>query len=334
MSDLVTTLSVHRHFRLRARFPGSSPATVRAVDGVSMTIERATIHGIVGESGCGKSTLAALLGGLTAPTHGSVVFDGRDLADYRGGAWRRLRRRIQIIYQNPVASLDPRIPVLKQVHEALVIHRIGETAGRLARAAELLTEVGIDESMHSRIPGRLSGGQAQRVAIARALAVDPQLLIADEPVSALDVSIQAQILRLLGRLRRDRGISIVLISHDLRVVRVMADTVSVMYLGRIVETGSSTELFASARHPYTRALLAAVPDIALDARLDSSLIAGEPTSPMRIPPGCRFAPRCPRASELCRSDDPEATEASPAHTFWCHHPHGPDRVTRAEGAAS
>ena len=263
------TDQVFCYFKARgSSFLSFKKVYIKAVDGVSLAVPKGLIHGVVGESGCGKSTLANLLILMLRPTGGSVRYNGKDVSMLRGKAWRALRRDIQMIYQNPIGSLDPRLPIRDQIIEALTVHRIGAKKERAARAAELLSMVGIDKSMHHRIPGRLSGGQAQRVAIARALAVEPQVLVADEPVSALDVSVQAQILQLLDSLRERTGISIVLISHDLRVVCNMSDLVTIMYMGRVVETGPTQKVFQRPMNPYTKALIHAVPDIAMDSQRD------------------------------------------------------------------
>ncbi|QBF32663.1 ABC transporter ATP-binding protein [Thalassococcus sp. S3] len=280
----------------------SQPRTVRAVDGVSFRIQKGETFAIVGESGCGKSTLARLLMRLLAPTSGEVVFDRRAVGSASGTALRDLRRDMQFIFQDPFSSLNPRLTVGALVGEPLEVHAPDlSVAERRVRVAELLTKVGLLPEHAGRYPHEFSGGQRQRIGIARALASDPKLIIGDEPVSALDVSVQAQIVNLLSDLRRDLGLTLVIIAHDLAVIRHMSDRVAVMYLGRIVETGRVEDVFASPRHPYTQALLASIPARG-GARADK--LEGEMPSPLAPPSGCRFHTRCPHARPACAADDP------------------------------
>jgi peptide/nickel transport system ATP-binding protein len=300
---LLEARSLSVHFPL----PGSASA-VRAVDAVSLELRRGETLALVGESGCGKSTLARALVGLRAPTAGEVRFEGTPLGPLGTRARRALCRRIQMVFQDPDASLDPRRTVASAVAEAVELH---EALGRDAlegRVLELLTSVGIDGTLRARYPHELSGGQKQRVCIARALAPRPDLLVCDEAVSALDVSIQAQIINLLAELRDRFGLTYLFITHDLRVVRQLADRVAVMYLGQIVEVAPARELFERPEHPYTRALLAAVPSLDAARRTSAPVLAGDVPSPAAPPSGCRFHPRCPHVMDRCRREAPTLYE--------------------------
>jgi peptide/nickel transport system ATP-binding protein len=278
---------------------------VHAVDGVSFAIGRGTTLALVGESGCGKSTVARLLVGLYAPTRGRVVFGGHDTADLAGAELRRLRRRMQMIFQDPYASLNPRWKVLDIVAEPLREHGlvVGRDAQR-ARVGELLHAVGLAEADAEKFPHQFSGGQRQRISIARALATQPEFLVCDEPTSALDVSVQAQVLNIMKDLQREQGLTYLFISHNLAVVRHVSDEVGVMYLGRLVELAPKSELFATPRHPYTRMLLDAIPDIAMTGR-SRTPVQGEVPNPLDPPAGCAFHPRCPHANARCSSERPE-----------------------------
>lgn len=292
--------------RVHYGLPQKNP--VRAVDGVDLTLEQGETLALVGESGCGKSTLARALAGLETPTQGAIRFLGEPLPPFPSLARRARCRELQMVFQDPNASLNPRLTIQSAIAEPLEIHP-GPTGKRLnrreriARVLELMGEVGLDPTLRLRYPHELSGGQRQRVCIARALAVRPKLLILDEAVSALDVSVQAQILNLLLDLKRELSLSYLFITHDLRVVRHIADRVAVMYLGRVVELGTTAEIFASPAHPYTRALLASVPEIG--ASTPVTPIQGEPPSPANPPPGCHFQTRCPEVMPRCRTATPE-----------------------------
>jgi len=285
-----------------------------AVDGVTLHLHRGETLGIVGESGCGKSSLARLLAGLAQPAAGRLTFDGAPMPAPDSPAWRALRRRVQMVFQNAGGALDPRLTVRTQVREPLMIHRLPDPD---ARTAEVLGQVRLGEHLWDRYPGELSGGQMQRVVIARALALRPDLLVLDEPVSALDVSIQAQIVNLLAALQRDLGLTYVFVSHDLGVVRHVADRVAVMYLGCVVELAPKAALFDSPRHPYTRALLAAIPVPDPSRRRPRFALPGDPPSPQKPPSGCRFHPRCPLAIDRCRTEPPALRALGPTDVA-CH----------------
>ncbi len=299
------------------RFPvrdalGRRAGAVHAVDGVTLSVAEGEVLAIVGESGCGKSTLGRLMLNLITPDAGTVRFGGDDLTKLSAAALRARRRDMQLIFQDPFASLDPRMTVEQAVAEPLRLHRIVPRDQERARVADLLSRVGLRPELARRWPHEFSGGQRQRVAIARALASQPKLIVGDEPVSALDVSVQAQVVNLLSDLIRDLGLTFVLISHDLGVVRHVADRVAVMYLGRIVEEGPADAVLSAPKHPYTRALLAAVPGHGTKA----PPIEGDVPSPIAPPPGCRFHTRCPYAEAICRETPPELT--APPHRVACH----------------
>jgi oligopeptide transport system ATP-binding protein len=294
-----------KHFPVQTGLLGRGSGTVKAVDGVSFEVRAGETFAIVGESGCGKSTIARLLLRLIEPTAGHLQFEGRDLVQLPAAELRRLRARLQIVFQDPYGSLNPRMTVGDMLAEPLMLHAVVPPAQRPARVAELLSLVGLRPDAADRYPHEFSGGQRQRLAIARALAAEPKVIVCDEPVSALDVSIQAQILNLLADLQRRFGLAYVFISHDLAVVRQIATTIAVMYLGRFVETGPATAVFETPRHPYTRALLAAAPLPMPGARVREAAVAGDVPSPLDAPPGCHFHPRCPHAIERCRSEVPQ-----------------------------
>ena len=298
---------------------------VRAVDGVDLNVLRGQSVGLVGESGSGKTTLGRAVVGLARPSSGTVVFDGEDVWSLGRDAQKRLRRRVQMVFQDPYASLDPRMTVGKSIAEPLEIHRLGSRADRTSKVARLLETVGLHPTHADRYPHELSGGQRQRVGVARALSLDPDLVVADEPVSALDVSIQAQIVNLLQELQRELGLTSILIAHDLAVVRHVSDAIAVMYLGRIVEWSRAADLYREPRHPYTVALLSAVPipDPVVEATRERIVLRGDIPSPAAPPPGCPFHTRCWLREQLgnpeaCSSEVPPLRSMRSGHLVACH----------------
>lgn len=306
-----------RHFPLAGGFFKKTTKSVKAVDGVDLTIRDGETLGLVGESGCGKSTLGRLLVRLDEPTSGEIIFCGHNISEIDEGRLKDVRRNIQMVFQNPFSSLNPRKTIGDTIMEPLVVHGVGDASSRRQRAMELLDIVGLRREHYSRYPHQFSGGQRQRIGIARALALEPKLIICDEPVSALDVSIQSQILNLIDDLQRSFGVSYLFISHDLRVVEHVSDRVAVMYLGRIVEEASVADLYRSPRHPYTQALLAAVPIPDPSIEQPDIVLEGGVPNPISPPSGCHFHPRCPLATEQCRSQMPELTEGIPGHKVRC-----------------
>ncbi|NUT33389.1 MAG: ATP-binding cassette domain-containing protein [Hamadaea sp.] len=294
---------------------------VKAVDGVSLAVPRGKTYGLVGESGCGKTTLGRALLRLTEPTSGSMLFDGVDLATLTSAGMRTMRRRLQMIFQDPLSSLDPRQNIESILTEGLAAHGIGaDRTERRDLVCETLDAVGLPRWALSRYPHEFSGGQRQRIGIARALVLNPDLIVADEPVSALDVSIQAQVLNLLAKLQTERGLTYLVIAHDLAVVRHISDVVGVMYLGALVEEAPSTELYRRPLHPYTKALMSAVPvpDPLVEERRERILLSGDLPSPANPPSGCRFRTRCPWAQERCAQERPELRVLAEGHTVACH----------------
>ncbi len=315
MSALVELQDVSVHFPTQS-------GVVRAVQHVSLEIAEGETLALVGESGSGKSTLGFTMAGLQKPSSGQLAFDGRALDE---AGWKAARRQIQIVFQDPFGALDPRMPVSDIVAEPLLIQRIGDAAQRRARAAELVAQVGLPRDALNRYPHEFSGGQRQRIAIARALAPSPRLIVADEPLSALDVSIQSQVLNLMQDLQeaaaaRGESLAYLFISHDLAVVNHLASRVAVLYLGRLVEVAPRADLFAGPAHPYTAALLAAVPRIGRSRALPAQAISGEMPSPLHPPPGCVFHTRCPRAEARCRTEVPALAAVGEGHLAACHFP--------------
>ena len=316
---ILSVAGLKKHFVSRKGFPRPVTTTVRAVDGVSFAVSAGEAYGLVGESGCGKSTVARAMLRLIEPDEGSVLFDGQDLLAARGAALTALRRRLQIVFQDPYSSLNPRRTIGQTLAEPLLVHGVARNGTVREKVVALLEEVGLGENALRLYPHEFSGGQRQRIGIARALALRPDLIVADEPVSALDVSVQAQVLVLLKDLQQRRGLAFVFVSHDLGVIRWFCSRVAVMYLGRIVEQGPVADVFTTPHHPYTRMLRDAspVPDPATRGELPR--VVGDIPSAANPPPGCHFHPRCSRATAECRVAYPEWTEAG-EHGFACHHP--------------
>jgi peptide/nickel transport system ATP-binding protein len=322
MSVLLEAIELRRHYAVRTRRGAfAAKSLLRAVDGVSFRIEAGRTLGLVGESGCGKSTTGKLALGLIAPSSGEVRCEGTPMPAPGSAAWRVLRRRVQMVYQDPLGALDRRLPIGPQIAEPLAIHGIGAPAERREHALSVMAAVGLQPHQFGRYPHELSGGQRQRVVLARALITEPRLLVCDEPISALDVSIQAQVVNLLLDLQERLGIAYLFISHDLRIVRQVSHDVAVMYLGRIVEQGEAESLFARPAHPYTRALVSAIPTVG--PRRDQILLAGDPPNPVDRPSGCAFHTRCPFATAQCRAETPTLQPQGEGRQVACHRLHDP-----------
>jgi oligopeptide transport system ATP-binding protein len=309
------------HYGQRRKFLAPIAPPIRAVDGISFSIARGETLGLVGESGCGKSTVSNAILGLVAVTRGSISLAGTEIAGASRETLHDVRRRVQLVFQDPALSLNPRMTVGAAISEPLVVRDVSKGAALQQRTADLMTAVGLRPEHATRYPHQFSGGQRQRVVIARALALEPELVVCDEPVSALDVSVRAQILNLLARLQRERGIAYLFISHDLGVVRHVADRVAVMYLGRFVEVASRDALFSVPKHPYTKALLSAVPEpdpVRQRAKV-RIVLAGEMPSPSHVPQGCAFHTRCTSATDICRRVRPDLSPRPDGSTVACHH---------------
>ncbi len=322
--NLVEVRDLEKHFPIRRGVLFQKQiGAVRAVDGVSFDVVRGETLGIVGETGCGKSTTARLITRLLDPTGGSVRFEGQEIAALKGLDLKEMRREMQMIFQDPYSSLNPRKTVGSIIAEPFVIHGLATGEGeRRRRVQELMEQVGLNPEHYNRFPHEFSGGQRQRIGVARALALKPKLIVADEPVSALDVSIQAQILNLLRELQRDLGLTLVFIAHDLSVVRHMCDRVAVMYLGKVMEYAPGGSLYGFPRHPYTGALLSAVPvpDPGLGPRANRQLLTGDVPSPANPPAACRFHTRCPKAQPVCGQDEPPLEDKGNGTRAACHFP--------------
>lgn len=321
---LIHVEHLKKYFPIRRGVLRRKVGDIKAVDDVSFDIYKGETLGLVGESGCGKSTAGRSILQLLTPTAGQVEFKGRDLISMRRSELQRMRRNMQIIFQDPYASLNPRMTVGKIVAEPLEIHGIGNSQSRKERVRELLQLVGLDPNFTVRYPHEFSGGQRQRVGVARALATNPEFIVADEPISALDVSIQAQVVNLLQDLKRELGLTYLFIAHDLSMVRYISDRVAVMYLGRIVELGPSAEVYGHPLHPYTQALLSAIPlpNPAKERQRQRIILEGDVPSPANPPSGCRFHPRCRLATDICKREDPVFRNLGPQqqpHYVACHH---------------
>jgi peptide/nickel transport system ATP-binding protein len=316
-APLLAVTNLETHFPIRRGLLRRTVGGVRAVDGVSFAIDRGRTLGLVGESGCGKTTVGRSILRLVEPTAGSVTFAGHDIRSLSHGSLRPLRKRMQIVFQDPYGSLNPRMTVRAILEEGLLIHSLGDRMERQRRMAAALDRTGMPTTALARYPHEFSGGQRQRIAIARALVLEPEFIVLDEPVSALDVSIQAQVVNLLVELRRDLALTYLFISHDLSVVEYLSDDVAVMYLGRLVEKAPAADLYASPLHPYTHALFSAVPKVDPARRRGRIVLPGDVPSPANPPSGCRFHPRCPLAESVCREIDPPATHVGD-HVVHCH----------------
>lgn len=319
-APLLEARSLERHFHVRPqRSLFGRSRTLKAVSDVSFHIHAGKTLGLVGESGCGKSTTARLSLGLTPVTSGEIQFEGEPVSGRRNARWREMRQHMQMVYQDPLSVLDKRLSALTQVTEPLDIFSIGTRGERPERARAMLNEVGLNQSLWNRYPHELSGGQRQRVVLARALILSPRLLVCDEPISALDVSIQAQVINLLQDLQQQHKLGMLFISHDLKVVRQICDEVAVMYLGRIVEQGKPQDLFASPAHPYTRALVSAIPTLTRNTGHKRILLEGDPPNPIDLPSGCAFHPRCPQATARCLETTPPLRTLPSGRKVACIH---------------
>ena len=314
--NILEVRNLKKYFTLSSDFRGRPATCVKAVDGISFSVRKGETLGLVGESGCGKSTTGRTIIHLVQPTAGDILFNGRNTASKE--AQKQLHRSMQMIFQDPYASLNPRMTVGEIIAEPLIIHRLAGKAERPARIAELLDLVGLSPGYSRRFPHEFSGGQRQRIGIARALAVNPQFIICDEPISALDVSIQAQIVNLLERLQAELGLTYLFIAHDLAMVKHISTRIAVMYLGKLVEIASGEELYRQPQHPYTQALLSAIPIPDPAVRRQPVRLSGDVPNPVNLPSGCRFRPRCPRAMPVCAEQEPLLLEAAPGHFSACH----------------
>ena len=315
--ELIVVKNLKKYFPVRGGILQRTVAWVLALDDVSFTIKEGETLGLVGESGCGKTTVGRTMLRLTEPTAGSVTYQGVEIFDLKGDELKNMRRNMQIIFQDPYASLDPRVPIGESVAEGLRIHGIGNPKDRYDVAIKMLKRVGLEDYHARRYPHEFSGGQRQRIGIARALALAPTFIVCDEPVSALDVSIQSQVLNILKDLQQELGLTYLFIAHNLSVVEHISNRVAVMYLGKMVELASREELFRNPLHPYTQALMSAIPIADPRVKRDRIILTGDVPSPLRPPSGCRFHPRCPVAMAHCKVEEPRFKEVSPNHFVAC-----------------
>ena len=316
--DMLIVQNLKTYFPVRSGVFQRVSAWVKAVDDVSFTVKEGETFGLVGESGCGKTTVSRSILRLIPANGGSVFFDGQDVFNLRKNELKALRRNMQIVFQDPYSSLDPRMPVGDIIAESLLIHGMKDSKQRNVVVQEMLAKVGLNPYHAHRYPHEFSGGQRQRIGIARALALNPRFIVCDEPVSALDVSIQSQILNLLKDLQREYGFSYLFVAHDLSVVEHISDRVGVMYLGKLVETSTREQLFSEPLHPYTRALMSAIPVPDPRRKRERIVLTGEVPSPLNPPSGCRFHPRCPIAKDVCKQEEPKFEEKRPGHWVACH----------------
>ncbi|MGC8781067.1 MAG: ABC transporter ATP-binding protein [Anaerolineae bacterium] len=316
--DLIVVQDLKKYFPIKSGLLQRVTGWVKAVDGVSFTIRKGECLGLVGESGCGKTTVGRTILRLIPPTAGSVRFRGVDLAQADPRTMKQLRRNMQIVFQDPYSSLDPRVPIGESIAEGLLIHGMKNKEERNAAVLEMLRKVGLEDYHRERYPHEFSGGQRQRIGIARALILRPEFVVCDEPVSALDVSVQSQVLNLLRDLQREFGLTYLFIAHNLSVVEHISDRVAVMYLGKMAELTSREDLFRNPLHPYTQALLSAIPIPDPKLKRQRVILAGDVPSPVNPPPGCRFHTRCPVAEEICRREEPVFEEKRPNHWVACH----------------
>jgi oligopeptide/dipeptide ABC transporter ATP-binding protein len=318
-NDLMIVKDLKKYFPVRSGLLQRVTAQVKAVDGVSFTIKSGECLGMVGESGCGKTTIGRTILRLVEPTAGSVIFDGMDIAKVNARTLKTLRRNMQIIFQDPYSSLDPRVPIGESIGEGLLIHGTKDSRERNTIVVDMLKRVGLEEYHARRYPHEFSGGQRQRIGIARALALHPRFIVCDEPVSALDVSIQSQVLNILRDLQKELGLTYLFIAHNMSVVEHISDRVAVMYLGKMVELTDRAEMFHDARHPYTKALMSAIPIPDPKIKRTRIVLKGDVPSPLNPPSGCRFHTRCPIAQlDICATQDPEFREMKPGHWAACH----------------